>query len=62
MYCPLDFSFMHNLGLNPFFTRSITTRSKSISAKPKKSSKRMPLIPLNDKQLLHLYEAIDLSG
>lgn len=62
MYYLLDFSILNYLKLNQLFSRPVSPRTKLASPKPVKTTKLDPFIPLNDKKLLKLYRAIDLSG
>ena len=64
MYCLFVCTTKNALNLNPFVSHLVPARSKpaALKSESKQAVKLEPFIPLNDQQLLNLYQAIDLSG
>lgn len=66
MYCLFVCTTKNILSLNPFMAQPVSARPKPAALKSKSKTKQVinlePFIPLNDQQLLDLYQAIDFSG
>ena len=64
MYCLFVCTTKNILNLNPFVAQPVSARPKPAvsKSKPRQAIKLEPFIPLNDQQLLDLYQAIDFSG